>query len=138
MSARVQILVRGMVQGVGFRPFVYSQANKRALKGRVRNSNAGVFIDVEGESSEISQFVEDLKSSAPPLSSIESVDCRTDLEPANYAELSIVESEIAGKQSIPISADIATCEDCLMELFDSADRRYRYPFINCTGCGPRF
>ncbi|HKP11511.1 MAG TPA: carbamoyltransferase HypF [Blastocatellia bacterium] len=138
MGARVQILVRGIVQGVGFRPFIFSQAQRRALKGRVLNNTAGVLIDVEGEISAIGQFIDEIRSSPPPLSVIESVERRDHLTPANYADFRIIESDAAGEKFVPISADIATCEECLKELFDPADRRYRYPFINCTNCGPRF
>ncbi|MFL6278301.1 MAG: carbamoyltransferase HypF [Blastocatellia bacterium] len=138
MDARVQILVRGIVQGVGFRPFIFSQAQRRALKGRVLNNTTGVFIDVEGEIDAIGQLIDEIRLSPPPLSVIESVERRDHLTPANYADFRIVESDAAGEKFIPISADIATCDDCLKELFDPADRRYRYPFINCTNCGPRF
>src|SRR6185369_10085158 len=138
MDARVQILVRGIVQGVGFRPFIFSQAQRRALKGRVLNNTTGVLIDVEGEASAIGQLIDEIRSSPPPLSVIESVERRDHLTPANYADFRIVESNATGEKFVPISADIATCDDCLKELFDPADRRYRYPFINCTNCGPRF
>ncbi len=138
MDARVQILVRGIVQGVGFRPFVFSLAKSRSLKGQVFNNTSGVLIDVEGESSTIRQFIADLKSGPPPLSLIESVECSQDLGPAYFTDFRIVESDSSGERFIPISADIATCADCLRELFDPRDRRYLYPFINCTNCGPRF
>ena len=138
MDARVQILVRGIVQGVGFRPFIFSQAKRRALRGRVLNNTAGVLIDVEGELCAIGQFIDAIRLSPPPLSVIESVERRDDLTPANYDDFRIVESDVSGEKFVPISADVATCEDCLKELFDPQDRRYRYPFINCTNCGPRF
>jgi hydrogenase maturation protein HypF len=138
MDARVQILVRGIVQGVGFRPFIFSQAQRHALKGCVLNNTTGVLIDVEGESCAIRQFIDEIKSIPPPLSVIESVECRDDLAPANFADFRILDSDAAGDKFVPISADVATCADCLIELFDAANRRYRYPFINCTNCGPRF
>lgn len=138
VATRVQILVRGIVQGVGFRPYVFTLARRRALKGRVLNNTSGVLIDVEGEAHTIEQFIDDLKTNPPPLSVIESVEHRADLDFANYHDFRIVESEAGGEQFMPISADIATCADCLREMFDPADRRYRYPFINCTNCGPRF
>lgn len=138
MDARVQIQVRGIVQGVGFRPFIFSQAKRRALKGRVLNNSTGVLIDIEGETSAIGQFIAELKTSPPPLSVIESVECLNDLALAFYDDFRIVESDAGGKKFVPISADIATCPDCLKELFDPADGRFRYPFINCTNCGPRF
>ncbi|HYV03441.1 MAG TPA: acylphosphatase, partial [Blastocatellia bacterium] len=138
MSARVQILVRGIVQGVGFRPFVFSQASRRSLKGRVLNNTSGVLIDVEGEAAAIEQFVEEIKWNPPPRSLVEAVECTTHLPPANYETFRIVESDRTGQAFVSISADIGTCQDCLRELFDPEDRRYRYPFINCTNCGPRF
>src|SRR5689334_11217785 len=138
MDARVQILVRGIVQGVGFRPFVFSQAQRRALKGRVLNNATGVLIDVEGEMTAIGQFIDEIRSSPPPLSVIESVDRRDHLTPANYADFRIVGSDAGGEKFVPISADSATCVDCLNELFAPANRRYGYPFIDCTSCGPRF
>ena len=141
MLTRSQILVRGIVQGVGFRPFVYTQASRRALRGRVLNNTTGVLIEVEGDSSDIEQFISDIRSNPPPLSLIESVECNHHLAPAEYADFLILESALGtngGEKFVPISADITTCDDCLKELFDPHDRRYRYPFINCTNCGPRF
>ena len=138
MVTRSEILIRGMVQGVGFRPFVYSQASRRALRGRVRNNTTGVLIDVEGMHEEIEGFIDDLKTNAPPLSYIESVECNHDLTPADYSDFIILESAHEGEQFVPISPDVGTCDDCLRELFDPHDRRYQYPFINCTNCGPRF
>ena len=137
MDARVQILVRGIVQGVGFRPFVFSLAKRRSLRGQVLNNTSGVLIDVEGESNTIRQFIDEIESHPPPLSLIESIECNS-LDPANYLDFRIVESDQSGDRFIPVSADIATCADCLRELFDPGDRRYLYPFINCTNCGPRF
>jgi hydrogenase maturation protein HypF len=138
VTTRVQILVRGMVQGVGFRPFVYSLAQRRALRGRVLNNTTGVLIDVEGEGREIDEFINDLRTKAPPLSSIESFERSDSLDHVNYSDFRIVESTGEGAKFVPISADIATCVDCLSELLNPNDRRYRYPFINCTNCGPRF
>ncbi len=138
MVTRSEILIRGMVQGVGFRPCVYSPANRRALRGRVRNNTTGVFIDVEGMHEDIEGFIVDLKTNAPPLSHIESVECNHDLTPADYSDFVILESAHEGEQFVLISPDVGTCDDCLRELFDPHDRRHQYPFINCTNCGPRF
>jgi hydrogenase maturation protein HypF len=138
MATRVQILVRGVVQGVGFRPYIFSLARRRDLHGQVFNNAAGVLIDVEGEKNDIEQFINEIEFNPPPLSQIESVERRDNLPLANYLEFRIVESESAGRKFVPLSADIATCADCLRELFDPRDRRYRYPFINCVNCGPRF
>jgi hydrogenase maturation protein HypF len=137
-TTRVQILVRGLVQGVGFRPYVFSLARRRALRGRVLNNTTGVLIDVEGEGREIDEFINDLRTNPPPLSLIESVERRDSPDKAHYGDFRIVESATEGAHFVPISADIATCLDCLRELLDTNDRRYRYPFINCTNCGPRF
>ena len=141
MATRSEILVRGIVQGVGFRPFIYLQANRRDLRGRVRNNTTGVLIEVEGDYGDIEQFIADIRSNPPPLSLIESVECNHHLAPADYADFLILESAHetqAGEKFVPISADVSTCDDCLRELFDPQDRRYQYPFINCTNCGPRF
>lgn len=127
-----------MVQGVGFRPFVYSRASNRSLNGRVLNNAAGVLIDLEGDPSEIDHFVRELGLNPPPLSSIESIERLENLVPLDYPDFQILESDPAGRKLVPISADVATCDDCLNELFDKNNRRYRYPFINCTNCGPRF
>jgi hydrogenase maturation protein HypF len=127
-----------MVQGVGFRPFVFGLAHRRALKGQVLNNHIGVLIDIEGESSTIEHFIREMTLNSPPLSLIESVERCDNLDLAHYQDFRIVESASNGEKFTPISADIATCEDCLRELFDSGNRRYRYPFINCTNCGPRF
>ena len=135
---RVRVQVRGIVQGVGFRPFVYSLARRHSLKGLVLNNATGVLIDVEGDADAIEQFIEEIKTDAPPLALVESVEPSCDLEPAHYEDFRIVESADAGEKFVPVSADVATCADCLREMSDPADRRYRYPFINCTNCGPRF
>ena len=130
--------MRGIVQGVGFRPFVYSNANRRALHGRVLNNASGVLIDLEGDASDIDHFVRELQSNPPPLASIESIERLENLVPLDYRDFQILESDPAGRKFVPVSADVATCDDCLTELFDKSNRRYRYPFINCTNCGPRF
>ena len=97
-------------------------------------------IEVEGDHGNIEEFIADLKTNAPPLSAIESVECNHHLAPAEYSDFVILESahDEHGEEFVPISADLSTCDDCLRELFDPADRRYQYPFINCTNCGPRF
>lgn len=138
MATRVHIQVRGIVQGVGFRPFVFSEANRHSLRGNVFNNTSGVLIDVEGEDADIAQFVERIKSNPPPRSVVDAVECTNHLGPAYYDTFRIIETNTAGQPIVSISSDIATCQDCLGELFDTANRRYRYPFINCTNCGPRF
>ena len=138
MATRVHIQVRGIVQGVGFRPFVFSQASQRSLRGRVLNNTNGVLIDVEGEPAAIQQLIEQIKLNPPPRSIVDAVECTNHLPPAHYETFRIIESDSASPRVVSISADIATCQDCLRELFDPVNRRYRYPFINCTNCGPRF
>jgi hydrogenase maturation protein HypF len=135
---RVRIQVCGIVQGVGFRPFVYSLARRHSLKGLVLNNTSGVLIDVEGDGDAIEQLIEEIRTGAPPLALVESIEPDYDKDPAHYEDFRIVESADAGAGEVPVSADVATCADCLREMNDPADRRYRYPFINCTNCGPRF
>lgn len=134
----MQITVRGIVQGVGFRPYVFSLARRGSLRGRVFNNPSGVVIDVEGEPPAIDQFLNEIGANPPPLAQIESVECHGVSNPAHYSDFRIVESAQTGMKFTPVSTDVATCKDCLRELFDRDDRRYRYPFINCTNCGPRF
>jgi len=138
VTTRVQILVRGLVQGVGFRPYIFSLAKRRALKGRVLNNTTGVLIDVEGEARVVEQFIEEITANPPTLSLVESVERRDDLAPAHYLDFHIVESESGVEKFVPLSPDVSTCEDCLREMLDPQNRRYRYPFINCINCGPRF
>jgi hydrogenase maturation protein HypF len=133
----VRISVRGVVQGVGFRPFVYQLAIKNNLRGWVCNTSEDVRIEVEGEPADIEKFLQGLREQAPPLSHIEDIRV-TAGTPAAYDKFEIRPSFAeAGKFQL-ISPDIATCPDCLKEIFDPADRRFRYPFTNCTNCGPRF
>jgi hydrogenase maturation protein HypF len=138
LITRVQLTVRGIVQGVGFRPYVFSLAKRRALRGQVRNTTTGVLIDVEGDRRAIEGFIDDLRANSPPLALVDSVERRDHLELIHYGDFRIVESAPARETFVPIAPDIATCQDCLNELFDPIDRRYHYPFINCTNCGPRF
>jgi hydrogenase maturation protein HypF len=133
---RRRIRVTGVVQGVGFRPFVFGLARRRGLGGFVLNDGAGVLIEVEGETSELDLFASSLEREAPPLARIDAVSTAS-LEPLGEAEFRI-EASAATARSALIPADVATCDDCLRELFDPTDRRYRYPFVNCTQCGPRF
>ena len=135
---RVRIQVCGIVQGVGFRPFIYSLARRHSLKGLVLNNTSGVLIDVEGDADAIEQFIEEIEREAPPLALVESIETGYDFDPTHYEDFRIVESADAGAGEVPVSADVATCADCLREMLDPEDRRYRYPFINCTNCGPRF
>ena len=133
----VRIHITGIVQGVGFRPFVYGLADRLQLKGWVRNTSAGVDIEVDGPQSNLQTFIDSLQAAAPPLSRIDSF--QVDWIPANgFSTFEIVHSAGKSGDFIPISPDVSICPDCLAELLDPHDRRYRYPFINCTNCGPRF
>jgi hydrogenase maturation protein HypF len=132
-----RIHVTGVVQGVGFRPFVYQLADRHGLAGWVCNTSAGVDIEVEGPPQALAQFLTGLKAEAPPLARIESITA-TNHSPDGYQQFEIRHSVAQEGRYQLISPDIATCEDCLRELLDPQDRRYRYPFTNCTNCGPRF
>jgi hydrogenase maturation protein HypF len=131
------VLVRGVVQGVGFRPFVYRLALEEGLAGSIGNDTDGVTIEVEGREGRVDAFLERLRTEAPPLSRIDSIEVR-EIAATGEAGFRIVASEVLGRVSTGIPADAATCTDCLRELLDPADRRYGYPFLNCTNCGPRF
>ena len=137
MTVRRQIEVGGIVQGVGFRPYVYRLAIERHLAGNISNTPSGVTIEVEGPLEAVDQFVEQLPASAPPLARITSLQVR-ELSCVGDRAFQIVATRRGEQASTLISSDVATCPDCLRELFDPGDRRYRYPFINCTNCGPRF
>jgi len=133
---RRHLHVTGVVQGVGFRPFVYTLAKRLALTGWVLNNSQGVEIEVEGPLADLDRFLSLLRGEAPPLAKIESVTAAL-IPPQSDSDFTIRES-----QSLPgatlVSPDVCICDDCLRELFDPNDRRYLYPFINCTNCGPRF
>lgn len=134
---RLRISVKGVVQGVGFRPFVYQLAHRHNLKGWVCNTSGDVKIDVEGEKTALEKFLSDLEALAPPLARIESIS--TSSAPVvGYEHFEIRESVSEGGKYQLVSPDIATCSACLKELLSPDDRRYRYPFTNCTNCGPRF
>jgi hydrogenase maturation protein HypF len=130
------IKVRGIVQGVGFRPFVYRLAHEHGLAGWVLNTSSGVEIEVEGPEQGLRQFIDSLRKEAPPLAGIEDVRIE-ERPPEGFTSFEIRES-LPDEGYQLISPDIATCRDCLREIFDPGDRRYRYPFTNCTNCGPRF
>ncbi len=135
--ARRRLLVTGVVQGVGFRPFIYALALRSGLAGHVGNDSAGVFIEVEGPLPKLDAFQESVTAEAPPLAYIEQVRAQP-LVPRGESDFTIVHSESRGAANTLLSPDVCTCADCLRETLDPADRRYRYPFTNCTNCGPRF
>src|SRR5512133_245513 len=134
---RTRVRVEGIVQGVGFRPFVHALAGRLGLAGLVANDAGGVFVEVEGSAETVERFLEALAAEAPPLAVIERVTAAP-LAPTGAAGFEIAPSRDGGERQALVSPDTATCADCLAELADPADRRHRYPFINCTNCGPRF
>ena len=134
---RRAIRVEGVVQGVGFRPFVYTLATGLGLTGLVGNDLDGVFVEIEGPAAAVGEFLRLLERDAPPLARIERVTTRV-IPPTRSASFDIAASDSSGPRRTLVAADTATCADCLRELSDPADRRFGYPFINCTNCGPRF
>ena len=136
-AVRVRARVLGRVQGVGFRPYVFRLAGDHALTGYVRNDERGVLLEVEGGPESVERFLARLANDAPPLARVDSIATER-LEPLGDPLFEIVASERSGMPDAPVTPDTATCDACLAEVFDPADRRFRYPFINCTNCGPRF
>ena len=137
IDRRVLISVRGIVQGVGFRPFIFQLAHRHKLGGWVRNQSDGVEIEVAGPSGEIEEFVLNISAKAPPLARVVEVEV-SERAFAPLERFHIVKSHALQSRSTLISPDVCTCPDCLRELCNPLDRRYRYPFINCTNCGPRY
>ena len=134
---RTRVRVEGIVQGVGFRPYVFGLATRLALAGFVGNDAQGVFLEVEGADAAVAEFLRVLEAEPPPLAVIDRVTAAA-VPAVGEERFTIVESRSGGEAQAAISPDTATCADCLAELFDETDRRYRYPFTNCTNCGPRF
>src|SRR5580704_457816 len=137
MASACSIRVRGVVQGVGFRPFVYRLACANALNGWVLNAEEGVEVHLEGAQAGLEAFVRELKAQPPPAASISAIDVRP-VESEGLREFTIRESQRRQRPTVHISPDLPVCSDCLKELFDPADPRYLYPYINCTNCGPRY
>ena len=135
--ARLKLVVRGAVQGVGFRPFVFRLAEALGLTGWVNNSSQGVFIEVEGGRPPLEEFQLRLETEKPPRSFIQSLEA-TWLDPAGYSKFEIHPSAIGGGKTALVMPDLATCSDCRREILDPANRRHLYSFTNCTNCGPRF
>ncbi|HWC26988.1 MAG TPA: acylphosphatase, partial [Solirubrobacteraceae bacterium] len=134
---RVRARVDGTVQGVGYRPFVYRLAGELGIAGWVLNDERGVLVEAEGPPAAVHAFLARLSADAPPLADVRRV-AAEDVPVVGEPGFDIVASERGGAVSAPVTPDSATCEDCLAELADPADRRHRYPFLNCTNCGPRF
>ncbi|MDO8963448.1 MAG: carbamoyltransferase HypF [Coriobacteriia bacterium] len=136
MIAGARVSVTGVVQGVGFRPFVYNLARQRGLTGWVNNTAEGVTVVIEGDPAAVAAFPEEVRSLAPPMAVVESVSAES-VEPSGFTDFSIRASEARGDLTL-VSPDIATCPACREDLSDPGNRRFRYPFTNCTNCGPRF
>ncbi len=137
ITKRVRIVIRGAVQGVGFRPFVYRLATEMGLPGWVMNSPQGVFIEVEGVKPRLDAFILRIEKERPPRAYIQGLEFSF-LDPVGLARFEIRDSNGDGEKTAVVLPDIATCADCRREIFDPANRRYHYPFTNCTHCGPRF
>jgi hydrogenase maturation protein HypF len=137
MASACSIRVRGVVQGVGFRPFVYRLARANTLNGWVLNADEGVEIHLEGAEQGLQAFVRDLKAQPPPAASIAEIDVQP-AQAVGLREFTIRSSQRREHPTVRISPDLPVCDDCLKELFDPADWRYGYPYINCTNCGPRY
>ena len=134
---RKKFVFKGRVQGVGFRPTVYNMAIKYGLMGTVLNSPDGVIVEVEGSESQIDKFLQYLKQKHPPQAKISTIES-SQLPTIGYMSFRILPSAQSGEKTVLVSPDIATCKECEKELFNPKDRRFGYPFINCTNCGPRF
>ncbi|MDY3359018.1 MAG: acylphosphatase, partial [Clostridium celatum] len=134
---RKVVLVEGIVQGVGFRPFVYKLAADFKLKGWVNNTSLGVIVDIEGREEQVLSFIEMLKNNTPSLAKVSNITINSK-ELIGYENFEIKFSKEDDNISTLISPDISICDDCKEEIFDVKNRRYRYPFTNCTNCGPRF
>ncbi|MDP2970577.1 MAG: carbamoyltransferase HypF, partial [Deltaproteobacteria bacterium] len=134
---RVVIAITGVVQGIGFRPFIFNLAQSHSIRGWVLNNEKGVFIEAESEDGNLARFIQDIPRFAPPLARIETFDVRY-IEPFGCNDFKIKKSEEAQEKFVLISPDVATCDQCLSEFFSPQNFRHRYPFINCTLCGPRF
>ena len=132
------IRITGIVQGVGFRPFVHRLVTSFSLCGEVKNTSFGASLSLEGEKEKIIGFLSELRENPPPLAYIENVEVSYSEKLSGYETFGISESERGDLRRTLISPDVATCPDCLRELYDRENKRYRYPFINCTNCGPRF
>ena len=139
MDLTYQIIIKGTVQGVGFRPFVYNLAQKHDILGYVLNNSTGVEIKARGTRKALDEFQEALKNEAPPRSTIDSIEAsQITNHQKSYSDFKIKFSESAENKNTQVSPELNVCRDCLDELFDRDNRRYLYPFINCTNCGPRF
>jgi hydrogenase maturation protein HypF len=137
MVKRLSIIIQGAVQGVGFRPFIFRLASEMELNGWIINSSQGVFIEVEGTETLLNRFISKIREEKPKLSFIQSLESKY-LDPVGFKSFEIRKSDDAGEKTVTVLPDIATCPACLKEVKDPQNRRYLYPFTNCTNCGPRY
>jgi hydrogenase maturation protein HypF len=135
-TVRLRVVIRGAVQGVGFRPYIYRLATEMGLAGWVNNSSSGVFIEVEGPQPKLAEFLCRVEREKPAISFIQSLES-TYLDPVGFTGFEI-RASVGGEKTALVMPDVATCPECRAEIFDSSNRRYQYPFTNCTNCGPRF
>ncbi|MEE9474060.1 MAG: acylphosphatase, partial [Candidatus Hydrothermarchaeaceae archaeon] len=133
-----KITVKGVVQGVGFRPFIYRTAKEKGLRGYVRNAGNSVELLLAGKTQDVEEFIETLKNEHPPLSEIFSIDVTPVPTKDEYKDFLILRSEARGETGSAIPPDVALCDKCIQEIFDSGNKRDMYPFTVCTDCGPRF
>jgi hydrogenase maturation protein HypF len=134
---RLRVAIRGAVQGVGFRPFIYRLATELRLSGWARNSSQGVFVEVEGGQQKLHEFLLRIEAEKPPRSFVQSLE-PVFLDATGYVGFEVRSSDETGEKTALVLPDIAVCADCLREILDPANRRYLFPFTNCTNCGPRF
>jgi len=137
LSQRFSLTIEGIVQGVGFRPYIYRLAQELGLKGWVSNNLEGVLVDIEGEKLQLEKFLFRLEKEKPLNAEITTIHLET-LSIKNHQDFKIINSNNTGSKQTAIIPDIATCLECLQEILDIKDRRYQYPFTNCINCGPRF
>ena len=138
MTERLSLKIHGIVQGVGFRPFVHKLVHGYGFGGYIKNTSSGVEMELEGEREQLEKLLRELPERAPKLALIESLEARFSRELKGFTSFEIESSRREERNNTLVSPDICICDDCLRELRDEGDRRYRYPFINCTNCGPRF
>lgn len=134
----IRLDINGIVQGVGFRPFIHKLVNDYDIKGWIKNTSSGVLMEIQGQDKSLINFIQDLRLKSPKLSVIENVKVKEIENTKIYQDFKIIKSSSDKEKFTLISPDVCICDDCLRELFDKNDRRYKYPFINCTNCGPRF
>ncbi|MBC5816628.1 MAG: carbamoyltransferase HypF, partial [Candidatus Eremiobacteraeota bacterium] len=137
MKSARHLRISGVVQGVGFRPFVYRVAQEYGVLGWVLNGESGVLIHAEAATDALERFTDSIVKRPPPAATIADIVVKT-VVPQGFSTFSIRESEKNEAPTVPVSPDLPACKDCLREMNDPADRRYRYPYINCTNCGPRY